>query len=107
MRSIADVLLVASLVLIAPAAAQARGGGSHHTQHSDLTVTKSTDKASTKMMSRDAGSGQATGKRTHKPVHSDLTVTKTSDKASAKIMSRSKKTRATPDKTEAGSENVK
>ena len=61
------VLLAVSLILIAPAAAHARGGGSHHTSHSDITVTKSTDKGSTKMLSRDAASGQATGKRMHKP----------------------------------------
>jgi hypothetical protein len=61
-----SILLAVSLVLIAPPAL-ARGGGSHHTSHSDITVTKTTDKGSTKMMSRDAASGQATGKRMHKP----------------------------------------
>ena len=61
-----SMLLTVSLILIAPAA-HARGGGSHHTSHSDITVTKTTDKGSTKMMSRDAASGQATGKRMHKP----------------------------------------
>jgi hypothetical protein len=63
-----SVLLAVSLILAAPAAALARGGGSHHTGHSDITVTKPTDKGSTKMMSRDAASGQASGKRTHKSV---------------------------------------
>ena len=85
------VLLAVSLILIAPAA-YARGSGSHHTSHSDITVTKPTDKGSTKMMSRDAASGQATGKRMHKPYTA---------------MSKSKKTRKTPDKVEAGSENVR
>lgn len=60
------VLLAVSLILIAPAA-YARGGGSHHASHSDITVTKTTDKGSTKMMSRDAASGKATGKRMYKP----------------------------------------
>ncbi|MGN6572739.1 MAG: hypothetical protein ACTHLO_15125 [Pseudolabrys sp.] len=59
--------LAASLLLILPAAAHARGSGSHHTSHSDITITKPTDKGSTKMMSRDAASGQATGKRMYKP----------------------------------------
>lgn len=62
-----SLLLAVSLILVAPAAAHARGGGSHHTSHSDITVTKTTDKGSTKMMSRDAASGQATGKRMYKP----------------------------------------
>ena len=61
-----SLLLAVSLILIAPAA-HARGGGSHHTSHSDITVTKTTDKGSTKMMSRDAASGKATGKRMYKP----------------------------------------
>ena len=61
------VLLAVSLMLVAPAAVHARSGGSHHTSHSDITVTQTTDKGSTKMMSRDAASGQATGKRMHKP----------------------------------------
>jgi hypothetical protein len=66
------VLLAVSLILIAPAA-YARGGGSHHASHSDITVTKTTDKGSTKMMSRDAASGQATGKRMYKPVKATST----------------------------------
>ena len=61
-----SILLTVSLILIAPAA-YARGGGSHHASHSDITVTKTTDKGSTKMMSRDAASGKATGKRMYKP----------------------------------------
>ena len=92
MRPYHGILLVTSVLLIVPAVAHARGGGSHSTHHSDLTIQKSTDKASTKMMSRDAGSGLATGKRIHKPI--------TASKAS-------KRTRATPEKTEAGSENVR
>ena len=62
-----SILLAVSLVLIAPPALARGSGGSHHTGHSDITVTKTTDKGSTKMMSRDAASGQATGKRMHKP----------------------------------------
>ena len=63
-----SVLLALSLILIAPATVYARSsGGTHHTSHSDLTVTKTTDKGSTKMMSRDAASGHATGKRMYKP----------------------------------------
>ncbi|MGI8525632.1 MAG: type VI secretion system tube protein Hcp [Pseudolabrys sp.] len=37
----------------------ARGGGSHGARHSDLTVTKSTDTASPKMMK--AATGKKTG----------------------------------------------
>jgi len=89
MRALA--LAAAALVLLAPAA-HARSSGSHHTSHSDITVTKTTDKGSTKIMSRDAASGLPTGKRMHKPYTA---------------MSKSKKTRKTPDKVEAGTENVR
>lgn len=90
MRTLARALIAASLVLVVPAA-NARGG-SHKTSHSDITITKSTDKGSTKMMSRDAASGTAAGKRMYKPV---------------RAMSKSKKVHATPEKVEAGSENVR
>ena len=63
-----SVVIAVSLILAAPAAHARSGGGSHHAGHSDITITKPTDKGSTKMMSRDAASGQATGKRMHKPV---------------------------------------
>ena len=62
-----SILLAVSLILIAPPALARGSGGSHHASHSDITVTKTTEKGSTKMMSRDAASGQATGKRMHKP----------------------------------------
>jgi hypothetical protein len=91
MRTLATSLFAASLAIAAPAAVQARGG-SHITHHSDITVTKSTDKGSTKMMSRDAASGQASGKRMHKPYTA---------------ASKSTTTKKTPEKIEAGSENVR
>ena len=92
MRPYSKLLLVASILFVLPAGAHARGGGSHGGQHSDLTIQKSTDKASPKMMSRDAASGLASGKRIHKPI--------TAAKSSRRI-------RVTPEKIEAGSENVR
>ena len=92
MGILANGLIAAFLALGVPATAHARSSGSHNTSHSDITIGKSTDKGSTKLMSRDAASGLPTGKRMHKPV------------AAA---SKSTKVRATPEKVEAGSENVR
>jgi type VI protein secretion system component Hcp len=49
MRPLMPVLIATCMALTLPLAAQARGGGSHP-HASDITVTKSTDKSSPKLI---------------------------------------------------------
>jgi type VI protein secretion system component Hcp len=69
---------VIGIALLWPVVSNARGGGSHGAQHNDLTITKSSDKSSPKMMQQTT-SGQA----------------------------KSREPKLTPEKVEAGSENVR
>ncbi len=87
------VVFLAALAMatLASNAAGAKSGGAHSGSNSAGAASTSSAKA------RDASSGQATGKRMYKPVNAVKENART----------KSPKSKLTPDKVEAGSENVR